>query len=225
MCLSLGTGDCRVRLRAVLVIVYSYRHCSSAFAAQRNPMFAPAINTSSPLRPLVRASRDPAHEPPRNTRAALPAPPFDRAVRRPGVYHDAVHSLTLPPRSWTPSGVTSCAAEPTGRGPVSLGHDDGGASAPSSGIATAPQRGRSAPHGNRRSRPRAAASHSSSVGRRFPIDSQYSFAPYQVTCETGSCSRPARARYPASLTCSTPPWSGYRSIRTSLVPSAAYPLT
>src|SRR5215510_15866350 len=40
--------------------------------------------------------------------------------------------------------------------------------------------------------PRAAFSHSASVGRRLPIQAQYALALYQLTCTTGCVSRPAR---------------------------------
>src|SRR5689334_9622953 len=90
-----------------------------------------------------------------------------------GQYFDVVHSLTLPERSKIPVGVAPFGWVPTSQvpsfSPMRFQHRSS-------------TFGASAPHGYRRlSSPRAARSHSASVGRRLPAKAQNAFAAAKST--------------------------------------------
>src|SRR4029453_4436978 len=77
-----------------------------ALTAQRKPSCVPTLDRRRRVRAVARdisaSERDPPRIPPGR---ALPA--GGGPARSPSTYNASVHSLTLPPRSWIPSGVTS----------------------------------------------------------------------------------------------------------------------
>src|ERR1017187_9394635 len=90
-------------------------------------------------------------------------------------YQSSAHSHTLPAMSATPSGVVPAGYSPTGVGFLTFISKFARFSS-----------GSSFPHGYpRHSDPRAACSHSPSVGNRPPTQAQYAAASYQHTQVTG----------------------------------------
>src|SRR5919197_5966526 len=140
------------------------------------------------LSPSARLSK----EPPRMT--THPRSPAGTCVLSLPLYIEAsesVHSQRLPIMSATPCGVFPCGNEPTGRAAFVLR-----LARPCSHLS---------PHGNVReeSPPRAAYSHSSSVGRRYATPSRCerqtakARASSSETFVTGSCSWPGFGRSPS----------------------------
>ena len=102
-----------------------------------------------------------SHEPPRSTRDG--PPPSEQA--------DDVHSPTPPDMSMAPHHETSFGCVPTGHGPFHWRDPSGPALQHGSSV------GFASPHTNGRpSTPRAANSHSASVGNRLPAKRQYASA-------------------------------------------------
>src|SRR6185503_15184516 len=145
---------------------------------------------------LAHASPGLAYEPPRSTRSASP------------VSVD-VHSQTLPAMSWRPYGLAPHGCASTGHVVPCLRPEPTAARLLSS----------SSPHGNRRgSVPRAAFSHSASVGSRPPAQLQTAVASCQSTNVTGWSSGAGQCGGRAAPPSATKP--AYCSLVTGVRPSS-----